>query len=336
MTLQETETPMTHKQHYNIYIASCIENGGIYHYGLSGSNEPIFIEKLDLSMPMYMQIFDNKMYTLLRKPFENSDNSGLISTEILSDDKFGKNSEIQSTHGVIACHLAVCGKSIYCVNYLSGNLIKMPNKVVAHSGYGINPQRQEAPHTHFISETPDKKYICSTDLGLDKIFFYDAELNPISEADAEKGCGIRHLCFSGDGKFIYSANELSSTVSVFSYADGKAQLIYSLSTLPESFHGESTASAIRLAGDYLYISNRGHNSIAIFKACGERLTPVGFADCGGDSPRDFNIFGNTLICTNESSDNVTFFEISSGKLIKTKTEFKIPKPLCVIGRQKKR
>ena len=79
----------------------------------------------------------------------------------------------QSTKGIVACHLAESDGSIYCVNYLSGSVIKMPDTVDTHSGHGINPKRQDAPHTHYVCESPDGKYIFVTDLGIDKIFVYN-------------------------------------------------------------------------------------------------------------------------------------------------------------------
>lgn len=144
------------------------------------------------------------------------------------------------------------------------------------------------------------------------------------------GSGARHIAFSDDGKFLYCANELSNTVSVFSYDEQRTKYLKDYSTLPDNFNKESSVAAIKCKGKYLYVSNRGHDSIACFEISRDNLKLIGFFHTGGSSPRDFNIFGDYLVCANEQTDNITVFEIKNGVLIKQSQEINIKNPLCVI------
>lgn len=102
------------------------------------------------------------------------------------------------------------------------------------------------------------------------------------------------------------ANELMSSVSFFDYNDGVLNYITTVKTLPDDFYEESTVAAICAKDNWLYVSNRGHNSISVFELCESVPRLKACVDCGGMSPRDFEIFGDLLVCTNENSDNVTF------------------------------
>lgn len=315
----------------NIYIASCVKGGGIYHYTLSENNVLDFCEKTTLDEPMYMIIRNEKMYILLRQPDEKTNFSGELSIDIDGTGKLFAPSRIISTKGVVACHLEVSDDNIYAVNYVSGSVIKLPDTLVTHSGHGLHKVRQAAPHTHFIHVSPDGKYILVTDLGLDKIFVYDKDLKFVSEVSVPSGHGPRHLAFSSDGKIVYCVNELGSSVSIFSYSDGELKLQNTISALPKDFSGDNISAAIRIKDNYLYVSNRGHNSISVFEIKDSyNIVLKECVDCGGNSPRDFNIIDDVLICTNEKSDNVTVFKLNNYiPEIISESELNIPSPLCV-------
>lgn len=315
----------------NIYIASCVKGGGIYHYTLSENNVLDFCEKTTLDEPMYMIIRNEKMYILLRQPDEKTNFSGELSIDIDGTGKLFAPSRIISTKGVVACHLEVSDDNIYAVNYVSGSVIKLPDTLVTHSGHGLHKVRQAAPHTHFVHASPDGKYILVTDLGLDKIFVYDKDLKLVSEVSIPSGHGPRHLAFSSDGKIVYCVNELGSSVSILSYSDGKLNLKNTISALPKDFSGENISAAIRIKDNYLYVSNRGHNSISVFEIKDSyNIVLKECVDCGGNSPRDFNIIDDVLICTNEKSDNVTVFKLNNYiPEIISESELNIPSPLCV-------
>lgn len=313
----------------DLYIASCDVDGGIFHYNLEGDklSEKQFIS---LDRPMYMDINKNELYAVLRDPF-NDGNSGIISFEIDDDGNLIQHGEIISTLGVVGCHLTVENSTVYVANYLSGSVFKTPNEVITHSGKGLHPTRQEAPHTHCTVFTPDRKFLCVADLGIDKIMVYDPELNFIKHIDFPSGSGPRHIAFSKNGKYLYCITELSNEIFTYSFENGDFSLLSVVSTLPSAFEGANTASAIRIDGEYLYASNRGHNSIAVYKLVDNIPQIVGFIDCGGKGPRDFNIFGDVLVCTNENSHNVTFFKLINGIPKQINIDLKIKNPLNVIG-----
>lgn len=318
---------MIHNQRCKFYVASCEKNGGIYLCEYADGKAEI-IDKFGMDRPMYMTVRGKKMYVILREPFKDCNLSGIVSFDIEEDKSLARMSEISSSKGVVACHLCVFEGSVYCVNYLSGNVVKLPDVKVIHSGSSIHPIRQAVPHTHYINSF-DEKYLLCCDLGTDGIYTYDKNLNEVSRAFVPKGHGARHLDFANG--YVYCVNELKSTVSVFEYNNGKLIYKTTVSALPADYTGESAAAAIRVKEEYLYVSNRGHNSISVFKINNGFPKFVATVDCGGASPRDFNIFGNLLVCTNESSDNVTFFEITDGLPEKIDNELKIKAPLCVIG-----
>lgn len=318
---------MIHKQPYNFYIASCDENGGIYHYRLLADGTVEYVNRTPMDRPMYMIISDSKMYVLLRSPFNESNESGLITYDINTEGNLINPSVLISTRGEVACHLCVNDKQCYCVNYTSGSIIKIPSRLIEHSGNSVNPVRQASPHPHFAGSTPDKKYICVADLGLDSIFLYDKDLNFLSKSTVPSGHGSRHLAFSRN--HIYCANELKSTLSVFAQNDKTLEYITTISVLPSDFSGESTASAIRIKNNFCYISNRGHDSVSVIEISKEHPKLLSTVSCGGESPRDFNIIDNMLICANENSDNVSFFKLINGEPKKIDTEITLKSPFCV-------
>lgn len=314
----------------HIYIASCEKDGGIYHGKLYDDGRCEICGFSPMDKPMYMAVMDGRMYVLLKEPYSDSKNSALVSCDINEDGSLGEMSQMISTGGKVACHLCVSENEVYCTNYSSGSISIVGKKTVTHSGHGINPKRQEMAHTHYISPTPDGKYLVCCDLGLDCIFLYDKNLNEVSRANVPKGHGVRHVVFSDDGKMCFAANELESTVSAFNYEDGKLTLCDTVSTLPKDCKAENYPAAIRYNNGRIYVSNRGHDSISVLCFENGRLILDGSFSCGGHWPRDFDIFGNILVCTNELSGSVTFFKLCDGKAEKLGTMLNINSPLCVI------
>src|SRR5439155_16858837 len=209
----------------------------------------------------------------------------------------------------------------------------------------VNPGRQEGPHAHSINLDPANRFAIAADLGLDKVFVYRFEAargtltphDPPSVATAP-GAGPRHFAFHPSGRFAYVINELDSTVISFSYdaAAGVLREIQTITTLPGDFSGEYYPAEVLVhpSGQFLYGSNRGHDSIAIFRidASTGKLTPAGHQPSGGKSPRNFNIdpSGAWMIVGNQSSDNVLFFRINpqSGALTPTGQTLEAPSPIC--------
>jgi 6-phosphogluconolactonase len=263
----------------------------------------------------------------------------------------------QSTHGEAPCYVSVDGSGCYVLvaNYVSGNVCVFPiqedgslgeaTDVVQHQGSGPT-SRQEGPHAHSIRPAPDNRFVFALDLGIDKIMLYwlDLEQGRLVPADVPwvevaPGSGPRHLAFRPDGRFAYAINELSSTVTVYSYDADRGALgeLQTISTLPDDFVGENTCADIHIApsGRFVYGSNRGHDSIVIFAVDAEsgKLSYVGHEPTQGATPRNFAIdpSGTFLLAANQDSDTVVSFRIdqTSGKLTATGHVSEVPTPVCV-------
>ena len=324
-------TRMTHSRHFDVYVASCTPSGGIYHYKLHDSHLEL-AEITPADRPMYMVIEEKKMYVLLRAPFENRE-SGVVVYEIDDNGKLMNPSAIQSTKGEVACHILVDAENIYCANYISGSLIRLPDLLVQHSGPGVDLDRQEGPHVHFVGLTPDNQYVCVADLGLDTIFLYTKDLKLHSSAKVPDGHGVRHLAFSEDGKYLFAANELKSTVAAFAYQNGSLKLLDVCSAIPDDFTGETTIAAIRVRGERIYVSNRGHDSVAVLRFDGSKLELLNTYFCGGQTPRDFCFAGKYLLCANQDSNSVTILDEGNCFQVKASALVKMPICVCVAMRE---
>lgn len=307
------------------YVSSCVEDGGLYRYLLNKDGTLNYQGKIPANKPMYAVFKNEKLYVLEREPSAESSDSMLRVIDVSKEGIFKDACRAMSTGGICAPHLCIKDGIPYVVNYLSGSVRKLPYRTVMHEGSSVHPTRQEAPHPHFITEAPDG-YLLVCDLGTDCIYTYDADLNRVYETAVKAGNGPRHLVFSADGNHVFCANELSSTVSMYRYCKGCLQLLDEKPTLPDEFNGENTAAAIRFDEDRVYVSNRGHNSIACLRAEEDSLLPERFIPCYGSGPRDFDIVDNLIISANETSDSVTVIDLKSGKLL---SETSLPKPLCV-------
>jgi len=215
-----------------------------------------------------------------------------------------------------------------------------------HQGSSANPQRQEGPHAHEFVLDADNHFAFSPDLGLDKILIYkyDAAKGTITANDppyatVAPGSGPRHLSFHPNGRWAYVINEILSTVTAFHYDSKKGALteFQTVSTLPADFTGESSTAEIEVSpnGKFLYGSNRGHNSIAIFSIdpASGKLTLIGHQSTQGKTPRNFAIdpTGTYLLAANQDSDNVVVFRMDSetGKLTPTGNEIQVSMPVCI-------
>lgn len=316
---------MIHSQHFDVYAASCAEDGGIVKYEFS-KGQLKYEYKIHLDRPMYLEIKNDIISATLREAY--GENSGFIR---IKDNKnaFITTRPPQNTFGKCAAHFCTVGDAVYCANYLSGSVIKIPDKVVFHSGHGKNRDRQAAPHPHFICETPDSLLLVC-DLGTDKIIVYTRELEKINEVTIGEGRGPRHLVVDKQTGYIYCANELSSSVTVLEYKEGYIHVLGEYSTLFKN-NAENFPAAIRLYDNMVFVSNRGDNSVSIFKIYGDSLELCTVTPCGGIWPRDINIFGGYLLCANEMSDDISVFKIEK-ETLKNCSSIKLKNPVCIVGR----
>ena len=311
-----------------IYILSCetIENGGgIYAYDLAGNGTLEKRKYFPCDRPMYAVKCEKGLCVLLRQPFENNNFSGYFYV----DERLQNATEIKSAQGVVACHLCVDNDDVYIVNYLSGNIVKNGEVIVRRTGKSTHLTRQTEPHTHFVGKTPDG-YLAVCDLGTDTLAFYTNNLELVSETKVPSGYGIRHLVFSKDGRYIYAVNELVPSVSIFTYQNGKAELFNTVKIACKNEKANGAAIRLSGTGKHLYVSLREENAICVFAVDNEKLTLLQMMDCGGDSPRDFNLFGEYLICTNEKSCDLTLMQVKTGNLELDGFRCSIKAPLCIL------
>lgn len=317
---------------WNVYIASCCRDGGIYHYRMTDSGSFTLVAFTPMDRPMFLDIWENRLYVTLRDPGDKGE-SGVISCEMDEKGFLGSPSEIRSAMGRTACHILADRGEVYCANYSSASVIKLPGTLVQHTGSGPNPDRQEMAHPHFVGLTPERKYVCVADLGTDSIYLYDRDLKLHSVTRVPAGHGARHLAFSEDGRFLFCANELKSTVSLFSYRDGRLEYIHTVSALPEDFRDESYTAAIRIRGNEVLVSNRGHDSVARLRFADSRLTLVDTIPCHGKYPRDIWLVDRYLLSANQYSDTVTVLDMAqNGALVET---LKIAAPMCILTTEAK-
>ncbi|WP_342480980.1 lactonase family protein [Paenibacillus sp. FSL L8-0340] len=260
----------------------------------------------------------------------------------------------RSTEGGAPCYVSVHpqGDYIYVANYTGGNVNVFPvggdgslqemSAQVRHEGSGIRIDRQEAPHPHSVipDSTGGRVLVC--DLGLDQVLLYrvqDGKLITHREVDLPPGSGPRHLAYHPTEQWLYLINELNSTITVFASDEqqGDLRVLQSVSSLPEQYTAGSddTAADIHVSpcGRFLYASNRGHDSIALFliDAATGLLEPADWVNSGGRTPRNFAIMGGMLLAANQNSGNIVSFRIDceSGRLIPTGNELEVPSPVCI-------
>jgi len=262
----------------------------------------------------------------------------------------------QPTDGAAPCYLSTdpAGRWLLTANYSSGSFAVHPIQAdgrlgpmadhIQHQGKGPNAGRQEGPHAHSIAFDLSGHFVICCDLGIDEVRVYrldntTGKLTLHSQAHTTPGAGPRHFAFHPALPFVYVANELDNTVTQAAW-DGKAGTVTPLkswSTLPEGYADETTVADIHFhpSGRYLYVSNRGHNSLAMYRvdAATGGLTSLGFKETHGAIPRNFAISsdGKFLYVANQATDNIVCFRLDedSGMLSATGAEYAAPSPVCL-------
>jgi len=254
------------------------------------------------------------------------------------------------------CHVTVSAAGTHAIvaNYGGGSTAifkleadgKLGDRTafVQHAGSSKNPARQKEPHSHSGFFTPKGDFALSVDLGLDriKVFKFDpatgkADDDAAADVVTPPGSGPRHLALAPAADYGYVCGELDSTVNVvkFDWAGGKHEVVQTLSTLPEPVKGNSTAECIlHPSGRFVYVSNRGHNSVAVFAVGGDKkLTAAGHITGAIKTPRNFNVdpSGKWMLIASEAGERVGVYEIDpkTGLGKETESGVKLSKPVCV-------
>ena len=266
----------------------------------------------------------------------------------------------QPSEGLGPCHVSCSqdGKYLFTSNYNSGNVAAFPLddrgrilpacSVVQSEGTGPVGDRQEGPHTHFVTLDPLQKHLLSPDLGADKVLvlLFDPQTGTLTSNpdqpffNLSPGSGPRHLVIHPEGTYLYIANELNSTVTACSYATSTGTIteLNTLSTVPESYEGSKYPAAVRISPDgrYVYVSTRGDiSSIAAFRVEADgSLSRIQVVENVPGWPRDFNIdpSGHYVIVAGERSHDIELFyrDTNTGKLERSNITCQIPSPGCIL------
>jgi 6-phosphogluconolactonase len=348
---------------FHVYIGGYTgpKNRGIQHAQFDSTAGTLSAPELaaELTNPSFLAIHPDRQKIYAAGEVFKGGKSGTV-TALAIDPKSGRLTQLnqQSSEGSGPCHLSVdkSGRNVLIANYGSGSVACLPldndgrlgaaTSAIQHTGSSVNPQRQKEPHAHWIDTDAANRFALACDLGLDKVLIYDFNprggvLRAATPAftTTKPGAGPRHLAFHPNGRFAYVINELDSTVVAYAWdaQAGKLSELQRLSTLPEGFTGNSSCAEIVVhpSGKFLYGSNRGHDSIAVFSLDGitGRMTAVQHESTQGKTPRFFAIdpTGRWLLACNQGSDSIVLFRIDaqSGRLTPTGQKIEVSSPVCL-------
>ena len=331
---------------------------GIYSYKFQSSTgklTPIGLAG-ESSNPSFLAVHPSQRFLYAA----NENNSGMVSAFAI-DPATGNLKLLNSvsSKGSGPCHVAVdkTGKFLFVANYNNGSTASYPinadgslseaSATFQHAGKSIVAGRQNGPHAHMASISPDNRFVWVADLGLDQIMSYKIDPakggmtpNDPPFAKITPGSGPRHVVFRADSKFAYVISEMAATVTVYNYdaAKGVMTEAQTISTLPADYTGQKSSAEIALhpSSKFLYASNRGHDSIAIFKvdAAKGTLTAAGNVPSGGKTPRNFAIdpTGNYLLTANQDSNKIVVFKIDqqTGGLTPTGDTLDVGAPVALL------
>jgi 6-phosphogluconolactonase len=345
------------------YVGTYTDKGskGIYVYSFQPSTGKL--DSIGLAAetpnPTFLAVHPNHKYLYAANEIGKykGENTGSISAFRI-DAANGKLMPLNtvSSHGNGPCYVTVdrSGKFVLAANYGGGTVSVLPisadgslgeaTSSIQHAGSSVD-RRQRGPHAHSINMSPDNRFAIAADLGLDKLLVYrfDAIKGTLQPNDPPSvslapGSGPRHFAFHPNGRVAYSINELKSTVTVFDWNAQRGVLAdkQTISTLPKDFSGENSTAEVVVHpnGKFLYGSNRGHDSVAVFAIGGDgKLTTVEITPVQVKVPRNFAIdpSGTFLFAEGQNSDRVVLFRLDpkTGRLTPAGTTVDIASPVCM-------
>ncbi len=345
----------------DLYVGTFTSEGaeGIYLCKFDESTGEVGMHKTfkGVDNPSFIQISPDRnfLYAVTRPSAEIEKSGGYVQAYKIEENGDLRFINKQVANGNDPCHIDISpnGKHAAIATYGGGTVslyrikqdgsLDAASSTIINEGSGPNQSRQTGPHAHSVLFSHNDDQLFSADLGTDRVNIFDLkseELVPAGQSHLKlaPGAGPRHFRFHPDGETVYVINELHSTVTVFSKSEKEWKEEQTISSLPEGFEGTSYCADIHVSqdGHYLYGSNRGHNSIAVFKINENpnRLDWVTSVSTQGDWPRNFTLSpnGKFLLAANQRSGNIAVFKINpeSGIPEFTGKEVKIPSPVCLI------
>ncbi len=328
---------------------------GIYKYALGENGK---LSKIGLAAtsdnPSFLTISKDKKYLIAVNEISNEDTVGTVSSFLIKGDTLESLSTV-SSGGAHPCHISINAQNyITTANYTGGNvglLLLNQNGILSslldvqhHSGKG-STDRQEGPHAHSSWFIPDSNEVISVDLGTNELWFstLDIDTKKLLPSSQQKlkmndGAGPRHLTIHPKHKWLYVLNELDGTITlVKKNADGIYEKGTTISTLPADYSESNSSADIHISndGNFVYASNRGHNSIAIFKTnpINGELTVLDHESTRGDAPRNFSLSPDKkfILVANQNTNNIiSFMRNSETGLLNYVDEIEAPKPVCIL------
>lgn len=326
----------SNKNEYDFFVGTYTNGGseGIYSFSLLKTGEIKengLIAKSD--NPSYLALSNDSKFLLAVNEVNRNDRGGLIESYSITKDSLILISR-KPSGGAHPCHVSISkANEVLVANYTGGNIGFLKLNEVGeltdlldlkqHTGKG-KTDRQEAPHAHSAWFKPNTNEVIAVDLGTNELWFYaiDSNHQKLYPQKQEKlamadGAGPRHLTFHPNGAWIYVVNELDCTISlIIKNKKNEYEIKETISTVPEDFNEENTCADIHVSknGRFVYASNRGHNSIAIFRINSQNgfLELIGHESTGGEGPRNFAISpdGEYLLVANQKTDNMVSFKIN--------------------------
>ena len=346
------------------YTAEPSKSEGIYLYRFDGRNGRISPDKIikGVDEPSFLAVDRRRrfLYAVNETLEYQRQKSGAVSAFAI-DQRTGSLSFLnkQPSMGGAPCHISISndGRFALIANYIGGNVAVLPIEergtlgrsvdVRQHEGKGPKKQ-QEAPHAHSVLLDDKNRFAFVNDLGTDKVVIYEfdrntGKLSPNAAQPfykARPGAGPRHFKIHNNGRFAFLVNELDMTVTSL-YLDaklGKMSEVQTLSTLPTGYAGTNSCADLHISpdGNFLYASNRGHDSIVSYRIDLKTgsLQMIEHVPTGGRTPRNFAIdpTGSYLLAANQGSDSVVVFGIDrrTGKLSATGHTVSVPSPVCLL------
>jgi len=345
-----------------LYVGTYTEgtSDGIFVYLFNDVNGKLVKLKMPVvcNNPSFLTISNSKkfLYAVSEVDIPEKNHSGSVAAYSI-----GRNGELKVlnevlTNGPNPCHVSISpdDKKLVVSNYSGGNLSifnVLPDgslsemvQRIQHEGSGPFPERQSGPHAHSAKFDPKGKFLYAADLGIDEFKIYNSVVGDVAITPGSQpflklppGSGPRHFDFSPDGNYIYLINELNSTITVLMRYGNVWKSTQTIKTISKEFKGENWCADIHISADgrFVYGSNRGQNTIAVFKRdqVSGKLEMIQTISVEGNWPRNFALDPSKgfLLVANQKSNDITVFRIDemTGMLKFTGNKFPIDRPVCL-------